>query len=149
MAIAVSQEILTPPTRKNDESTADWRARYRAAYLALIAELLALPGIMEADTHPWASDPNIVILRTSAATFAPGFQFAPDGNPIELVQSVNHRLALHYRDGVGVPWGGREIPRFVWWLKIHPELDVPPVELLGTARESALVELAADSHGVR
>jgi len=93
MAIAVSQEILTPPTRKNDESTADWRARYRAAYLALIAELLALPGIMEADTHPWASDPNIVILRTSAATFAPGFQFAPDGNPsIRLINIVNDFL---------------------------------------------------------
>lgn len=148
----IPQEVLEQPTQDFDggEETAAWRTRYRAAHQALVTQLRALPStVFTQDSAPdWVGDPNIITFFEEDETRVPSFQLGTDGSPIELVQTVNFRLALRYRGG-SVPWGSTRIAPLVWWLKTHQELGVAPIELLGTNRESQLVDLATDPATVR
>ena len=150
--MTIPQEVLDQPTRDFDggEETTAWRARYRTAHQALMTHLRALPSaVFTKDSTPdWVGDPNVITSFEENEIRVPSFQLGTDGSPIELVQAVNFRLALRYRDG-SVPWASPRIAQFVWWLKTHQELGVAPIELLGTDRESQLIDLATDPATLR
>lgn len=147
----ISQDVLTQPIREEGEDTPTWHARYTAAHAALIAAIRGLPDnhvyhSADADLPTWLGDPGVVTLFSDRSTTMTvlAFQLGDDGEPLDVVGQVNRQLDMHYHQFQG-PWVHPQLATIVWWLLIHPELGVRPVELLGTDREAELVLLAANT----
>ncbi|SRR6266496_4425793 len=126
------QDVLTQPTRRPGEDTPSWRERYKQAHADLINAIMGLPNHVyhsaDAGLPSWLGEPDVITLfgdsNSSLTMTVPAFQLC-DGEPREVVRQVNLQLAMLYRQIQG-PWVSPQLATIVWWLQVHPELQVAP-----------------------
>ena len=83
-------------------------------------------------------DPDLIRLDDADGTGRwPSFQFAPDGAPLRIVQTIN-RILEAYDD----PFGAAD-----WWLGTNARLGDAPARLVGTLPDDELIAAARAGTG--
>ena len=98
------------------------------------ARLLGLPSLTPQDARQRGINPNDVRLirlprpGTAPEFQLPAFQFAPTGDPWDIVMEVNQVL-----DAADDPWGV-----MCWWVDPHARLGDAPADLLGRGQDGLI-----------
>jgi hypothetical protein len=99
--------------------------------------LLSVPALTDRQVRELGVRPERAdLIRLSSANqhvLLPAFQFAPDGQPVPVVEAINKLL-----DAESDPWGVTD-----WWLGENAWLGGVPAELIGKVADADLMRAAA------